>query len=113
MCCNYTLLNCTWFLTIFTILIVPIILSEIFNIFLKISNHLSVTYFSIVSILYFSGKIVFSIFNYYKFKKINLFEIKKNLSVGVQVTGWKEDKELFGGGDKQSNIKKIVVHSFF
>ena len=25
----------------------------------------------------------------------------------------KEDKELFGGGDKQSNIKNIVVHSFF
>ena len=25
----------------------------------------------------------------------------------------KDYKDLFGGGDKQSNIKNIVVHSFF
>ena len=115
--CNYTLLNCAWFLTIFTILIVPIILSELFDISFQINDHLSITYFSIISILYFTGKTLFSIFNYYKFKKINSLEIQKNLSVGVQVTGWKEDKELFEKTlialklQTYKNIKKIIFCS--
>lgn len=115
---KYNWHNLGWFITIFTILIIPIILSEIFDIYIVIpDSNFHITYFSTISALYFIGKMLFSFFNYLKNNSIETYELKNKPSIGVQITGWKEDKELFKNtliGIKYQtykNIKKVTFCS--
>ena len=106
---SYNKSNLLWFLLIFTILIVPIILSEIFNIFINY-NGMHITYFSTISALYFIGKMFFSFLNYLRNRKITNHKIKTKPKVGVQITGWKEDAELFRNtliGIKHQTYKNV------
>jgi len=114
---NYTKENIIYFVIIFIVLFCPILLTEIFGIGYLNIYFVDLNPFAIISILYFIGKQVFSILNYLQMKKINESELKTFPNVGIQVTGWKEDKELFKNTllalkrQTYKNIKKITFCS--
>lgn len=119
--CDYTKTNMFYFIIIFIILFFPIFISEygLYDISIKVPflNNIRYNYFGIISVLYFFGKILFSVLNFYKMKKINNTELNEFPSVGIQVTGWREDKKLFKNTllsmkyQSYKNIKKITFCS--
>jgi len=114
---NFSKKNILYFIGIFAVLFIPILYSEVFHVNLHIYGSFSISYFGIISLLYFLGKIIFSVLNTLEIKKINKSELTTFPKVGVQVTGWKEDKELFKNTllalkyQTYKNIEKITFCS--
>ncbi len=114
---NFTLFNILYFIIIFSTLFIPIILSEIYNIRYFLFFVFYTNYFTLISSIYFVGKIIFSYLNYLKMYKVNMSELTVFPNVGIQITGWKEDPELFKHTllsmkyQTYSNIKKIIFCS--
>ena len=88
------LLIVIWFIMFLGMLIIPIILGFIYQWdLIPFYTELSLSVFALSSIIHFILQIIFGYLNH---KKITNIDIQNNLSTtGIQVTGWKEDKDLF------------------
>ena len=93
---NYTLIF--WIFIIIFVLLLPIILGEYYKWnLLPFQNMMSISVFSLCTTIHFFVQIVISWLNHKNVKNVKEYELDTNNlpSVGIQVSGWREDPELF------------------
>ncbi len=110
--------NACWIVFLLCIIFTPIVYTYMnhLNVGQLVSGY-SLSAYSILSFLYFFFKVIFSLLNYRNSKKFNK-EIEGPLpSIGVQITGWREDPNLFERtlisikNQTYQNITRITVCS--